>query len=139
MKLKLIQKAKASRNGAPRISFNSSGYLTINRSAAEKYKLEVGTGIGILQDEEKPNDFYLVSGEHPEFQKLRSTTGSSLICGYSSAKEKIQSHFHLEGKSFGLHLGGQIKTEFGSAIILITAPLIEIKRRKEAEKGGVNG
>lgn len=132
MKLKLIEKQRAPRGGAPAISFNKSGYMTLNPAAVDRFSLKVGQPVGIFQDEEKPKDFYLILANNPELPKLRANTNSrSLITGYADAKETILETFGLEDQNLKIPLGGQIKTDYGSAICLITAKL--------NEKGGANG
>lgn len=132
MKLKLIKKQRTPRGGAPAISFNKSGYLSLNPAAVDRFGFKVGQGVGIFQDEEKPKDFYLISSDVPDLPKLRANTNSrSLITGYSDAKATILKAFGLEEQNLKIPLGGQVKTDYGSAICLITAKL--------SEKGGANG
>ena len=49
-----------------------------------------------------------------------------LIANYADAYDAMVSHFDLERKSFRVLVGGSIKTPYGSAFCLITAPLKEI-------------
>lgn len=124
MKLKIID-SKAARKGLVKISFSKAGSISISGSAAEKYGLKSGDSIHILQDEDSPKDFYLVKRDNANGVILRAnSTGTSLVAGYTSACDAIRNQFGInEKETFSVGLGGQIKTEFGSAVALITAGL----------------
>jgi hypothetical protein len=123
MKLKAIEN-NITRKGMVKITFSKNGSLSISLSAMEKYGFKQNDKVIILQDEESPDDFYIVKSESPGSVMLRATSGKSLMVGYSKAVEKIRKHFNIpEDDTFSVGLGGQIKTDFGSAIVLITAGL----------------
>ena len=137
MKLKLIKKKTGKRSGPPRISFGRNGYLTINAAAQEKYGLKAGVSVAILQDEDKPDDFYLITGTDKDWPTLRPNSGGSqLICGYSDARNILVDQFRMDDSGFRIYLGGQIKTEYGPAICLITAPLIDAREKSKEVSNG---
>jgi hypothetical protein len=139
VKMKFITTVKPTpANSVSKVTFGKSS-ISFSRGAVEKLDIGQGNHVAFFQDEEKPNDWYFVFQSLPQ----QSLPVSINKFGQANIKhpnlcEALRSHFHIEKNGFSLLLGGQIKTEYGPAVILITAPLIEIKRRFEAEKGGQN-
>ncbi len=126
MKLKIIEKT-SSRSFEPKAGFSKSGYFSLNKSAQEKYNIQEGQKIMIVQDEDKTTDFYLICTEREGFPKLRFMNASTtLVAGYSDAMRAILNQYGLPKQRFQVRLGGQIKTELGHAICLITAHLKEV-------------
>lgn len=131
MKFKLIKKT-ITRVKHPRMSFTKAGYLNLNGAAVEKYGIKLGHYVCLIQDEDKPNDFYLLISEDQNHSKLRENSQrTGLMVGYIDAKNYLKDHFKLEDTGFTVNLGGVIKTELGSALCLITSSLMK--------KGGSNG
>ncbi|WP_040478852.1 hypothetical protein [Mariniradius saccharolyticus] len=131
MKLKpIIPLKKGPSPQSPSITINGSGTLTINTAAVERYGFKEGSHIAILQDEDKPNDFYLIETKDANFPKLKKAGKVSLKTGYSAAKEAIDTHFGIENKAIRLNLAGQVKTELGTAIVLITTSLKDLAHAK---------
>jgi hypothetical protein len=132
MKLKLIERKVGSRSQVSRITFQKNGYIRISKKAVEDHDIKIGMSLAILQDLEKPNDFYLIlsNQKHEKWPMLRSDSKKdTLLCGYTDAKLVIKNQFGIDDDTFHINLGGQIKTEFGPAICLITAPFINNNRR----------
>jgi hypothetical protein len=141
MKLRIINNTYERHISKPaKLRFNTKGTLTINKPGLTATGYKEGDRIMLLQDEDRPNDFYLIKTDKVEFSTLRKAGGgTSAVANYTQGYKELVKQFDIPaGKSFDVNFGGQIKTEFGSATVLITAPLIEIKRKAEQE-GASNG
>lgn len=130
MKLKAIERKTGSRSQVSRITFQKNGYIRLSTKAIEEYQVKEGMSVVIFQDEDKPNDFYVffTDKQHDKWPVLRSDSKKgALLCGYTDAKLAIKKQFGLEVDRFNINLGGKVKTEFGTAICMITASLIKSK------------
>jgi hypothetical protein len=80
----------------------------------------------------------MIKTDNTAFSPFRkNASGKSLVANYSAGYNEVTKYFRLPvGQSFDINFGGQIKTEFGTAHVLITAPLTEIKRKAEAVPAG---
>jgi hypothetical protein len=125
--MKLIPIKNSNRAGKinfPMVSFTTSGYMALSGTSQEKYGFKEGDHIMIVQNEEQPDDFYIIVTENQTYPKIKfSSNKKTLKAGYVSAYRKIVNHFGLENKSFRLALGGALKTELGRAIYLDTKGL----------------
>ena len=132
MKLKLIKRTGASRDGRPMVTLSSKGTLSVNVYAIRSFNLKAGMQVGILQDEEKPDNFYLLFTSSEDLPTLRNTAGSKgLICGYADAVAVFEKQFGVIEKSVQILLGELVKSDFGDLVTLITAPFIQAKNSKK--------
>jgi hypothetical protein len=128
MKLKLIERSGAPRDGRPMVTFGAKGTLSINVYAIRQFNLKAGLQVGIIQDEEKPDHFYLWVGKNSSLPTLRDTAGSkSLICGYVDAVAAFESRFGKLEKSAQVILGELVDSEYGDLTTLVTAPFIHAR------------
>ncbi|WP_373399717.1 hypothetical protein V8V91_08670 [Algoriphagus halophilus] len=130
MKFKVIEQNSVRKLiGNPKLRFTHQGFVSINGAGVHKLKLPENAHIIIVQDEEKPNDFYLIITEDKKFPRLRKVAGRSRIASYGSAYHILCNHFNLPPKiNFDLGIGGQIKSELGTAHCLITSKLLELSK-----------
>ncbi len=127
MKLRpIIPTRKETFNAAPRIQFNSGGYLTINPAAVERYGFKEGDHIVIVHDDDKPGDFYLVVTKDTNMPKLKKAGKTSLKAGYAAAFKEICVFHQIPSQPIKINLAGQVKTELGTAICMLTGPLKEL-------------
>lgn len=133
MKLKLIKRTGAARDGRPMLTLRSNGVLSLNLYAIRALSLQAGQRVGLIQDEEKPDNFYLVflNGQE-DLPVLRLSGGSrSLICGYVGGVAAFEKQFGTIEKSAQILLGETVKSEFGDLITLITAPFINARNSRK--------
>lgn len=69
---------KFSRPGESSIRFHSSGVITLSTSAVEGLKLKEGDKMCVVQDEENPDDWYLMKDENGF--SLRTYKGNNGLC-----------------------------------------------------------
>jgi hypothetical protein len=125
MKLRLIKKSGSPRDGRPTVTFGTKGTVSLNVYAKREHGFKVGQKIGIIQDEDKPWEFYLlVTPESEEdLPVLREMTGAkSLLCGYVDAVHAFEKQFGKLEKSAQVLIGEKIETALGTLFVLITAP-----------------
>lgn len=134
MKYRIIEK---SNNRSPKfcgIHMAKSGLISIYRVAIEKIQLSEGDHIAIIQDEAKPDDFYLVKMNGKQYPRLRSNSSKRhLEVSYVDAYKVITAHFGLEHKGYRIQIGGSVKTDLGSAFVMITSPLKSMGKEAKNE------
>lgn len=134
MNLKIIKKTN---NRTPKfcgIHIARSGLISIYKMAIEKMDLKEGDQIALIQDNDKPDDFFLIKMKAHELPKLRYNTAKTHFqVNYTDAYLAIIRHFNLEKRGYRIQLGGAIRTDWGTAWCLITANLKEIG--KEVSNG----
>jgi hypothetical protein len=138
MKFRVIENTKTRQTKRlAKLRITPKGALTLSKAALEQTGLKEGDRLLLLQDLDKPNDWYLATTTLELFSPLRKiSSGTSMGANYAKAHQELAEYFWLpKDQAFDVNLGGAIKTEFGTAHVLITAPLIEIKRKAEAVPG----
>lgn len=126
MNFRIIKKTSNTRKPKnPSVHIGKNGTVTINEKAVEQMGLKVGDRIALIQDNDKPDDFYFLKMDSRELPVLRRKKGSSLILvtGYKDAYVTLKDHFNLPEISIKLTVGGAIKTPHGTAWALITSSL----------------
>ena len=124
MKLRMISPRKARKSYKKGLAYNKHGALTLYPDVIKKMGLKEGDQIAIIQDEEKPKDFYLLRTKSQEYPSLRGKKNTNfLMCGYKTALATICESFRIPVMSINLPVGGAIKTELGQAFCLITSAL----------------
>jgi hypothetical protein len=111
------------------IHIAKSGLISIYRLAVDKIGIKEGDRIALIQDNDKPDDFYLIKMDNKELPVLRhNSTKRHLQVNYIDAYYAIIDHFKLEKKGYKILMGGAVRTPYGTAWCLITAPLKEMRK-----------
>jgi bifunctional DNA-binding transcriptional regulator/antitoxin component of YhaV-PrlF toxin-antitoxin module len=144
MKLKFIERTGSRAGTRPTISLTKRGAITISKPAQRQYGIKAGDRIALLQDEERPNDFYLIvnpykprepyktKGHFDEsYPLLRETGQTSLACNYVDAVRVFNDQFDLYDSSVKVQLGEKQDSLFGELITIITAPLVAKKKESK--------
>lgn len=126
MKLKPIIQQRAALNRPVTVNFTKSGLLSFSKGAKEKIpELATAKKVLILQDEEKPDDFYLHLIQEPlktdeNYPNIRKNTHNQFISNYRSAYEAILEHFKADHKAIRIPIGGFMHEEGRRFWTLIT-------------------
>lgn len=138
MKLKFIERTGSRAGTRPTISITKRGAITISKPAQRQYGIKAGDRIALLQDEDRPNDFYLIvnpvmqEGEIDEsYPLLREVGRVSLACNYVDAVRVFNGQFDLYDSSVKVQLGEKQDSLFGELITIITAPLVAKKKESK--------
>ncbi|WP_319502536.1 hypothetical protein [uncultured Draconibacterium sp.] len=67
-------------NGVSSLRVTTKGTFTINKFAVNGIGLKVNDKIEILQDQDRPADWYIKKSDHPEGFILRKQSCGALIC-----------------------------------------------------------
>jgi hypothetical protein len=127
MKLKLIEfKQQSGKYSKPALAFGTTGLITLNKAAITLLEVTEKNSLCILQDAERPDDFYLQIAHTANSPKLRIMK-TRLGLNYSSACHIIRSHFNIS-TGFRVYIGDPIESEVGTIWTLITAPLKQLKK-----------
>ena len=134
MKFKIIKKTNQRKPTSTCIHFGKSGAMTIYEKAADQMELKAGDQIALIQDNDRPDDFYILKMKSDELPVLRRKNEKSnmLTAGYKDAHRALVDHFQLPEASVKLIVGGAIKTPHGTAWALITNALKK-ERLKEVQ------
>lgn len=129
MNLKIIRKTSNRYPNFCGIHIAKTGVISIYKLAIEKMDLKEGEQIALIQDNDKPDDFFLIKMKAPELPKIKyNHARTHFQVHYSDAYKALIDHFKLEKKGYRITLGGAIRTDWGTAWCLITAPLKEIAK-----------
>jgi hypothetical protein len=93
---------------APKLRVNSYGVIVINAAAAEIIGVKVGDGIELVQDEERPNDWYIIGSKKSESLKLKDYKNSNGLVHQSGV---IAKRFLKEVSRGAISVGLLIGTE----------------------------
>jgi len=130
MKFKIIEQDNSRKvTGVPKLRFTKNGSISVNGAGVEKLSIPNSPHVIFVQDEEKPNDFYLIINEDKKYPSLRKSSGKSMVVSYASAYHVLCKHFQIpQETNFDVKIGGQIKTELGTAFYLLTGDLKNINK-----------
>lgn len=138
MKLKKFDSlnSRISRTNAATIRFHCKGNTSISKKAVDEIGLKDGDKISICQDEDDPNDFYLVTND-PDGFTLRASTGDGLNFNCATVFKTLAGIFDGDFKSIGCKLattptsfnGSDVLTKKQKLYAIITASAVfsEIK------------
>lgn len=128
MKIRFVESIqKPSKPKVAEITF-SKRVISFSKTAVEKLDIGNGNHVALFQDEEKPNDWYVVFNALSDRSvPLKINSFGKANGNHPNAYKTLAEYFRISKPTFSISIGGGVKTEFGIAHVLITAPLIEHK------------
>lgn len=131
MNFKIIEKTNNRYPNFSGIHIAKSGLISIYKLTMNKIGVKEGDHIALIQDNDKPDDFYLIKMDRKELPVLRyNHSKTHLQVNYIDAYRAITGHFNITKKGYKISIGGAIKTPYGTAWCLITAPLKEMGKEE---------
>lgn len=126
MNLKPIIQKRHSPRAAITVNFTKSGLLSFSKGASDHIpELAKAKKVLIMQDQERPNDFYLHLIQDPTkademYPSIRKNTHNRIIANYRCAYEAIIEQYKTDHKAIRLPIGGRVNVAGDSFYILIT-------------------
>ena len=127
--------SKSVRTGEPTINFNMAGGICFSKTFCQKIGLKKGDKVSIVQDEDQPEDWYIIIGDKDGFP-IRENTGEG--CAFNNAficKNFIE-HLQINAKSVNCKLATEPadipkdqlpKGAKAYALLTATAKYVELK------------
>jgi hypothetical protein len=119
----------------PSIRFHQSGIITISAAAAEKIKLKEGDKVSIAQDEDSPDDWYLITKDKKGFATRIYKGSNGLAFNNAYIAKSLINFLELKTKSVSFKLATEPAADNGGgklyAILLATAKYSELKEDEE--------
>lgn len=103
--------------GIPTVRVSKSGTFSFSKLAAVDLGLKVGNKIEILQDQDRPADWYVKKTEHQSGFILRNQSGGQVMVAAQPIARKLLKSIGKEGVSTTFHMGTEPVEEEFYAII----------------------
>lgn len=97
-----VKNSSSKRENKSYIKFNANGVIYISKAAAEKIGISAGNQLYIAQDEDSPNDWYLVVGK--DGFMVRTNKGGVMEFSSVHICRSIISAFDIKSKSVSFDL-----------------------------------
>lgn len=88
--------SKTHKSGEAIIRFNMAGGISLTKTATEELGLKAGQKVSVVQDEEKPEDWYLVINDEDGFELRENTTGTGVAFNNAYIVHTLKNFLDIE-------------------------------------------